>query len=502
MKTLFKLSVLSASLIAASSVYAAGPTNAQLQSEIRTIMKHDQQLQHEVRMLKTQLRGHVPHSYANKNIVRRASPSRALETANRSTQMLTDRFAHSVTVTTSPLMGRKSQSSDILEQMSKDDQQLTLLQQRAALMRALHKEGDEHIYRPIIELSGGLEGQLYGVDGYGKNANPRGINLATAEFDVAGIVGPWAGGFMALDYDNSPVSSGNRSPKGTVYLDRGFVTLGNLNRFPLYISTGEMYVPYGRYGSLMLTTPITQSLARTKSDTAMLGYAQYGVYAELFAYNGAMTSGGTSVFKQGGLDAGYARHFGPHGSDSFRVGASVESNLADSQGLQSTGVDSNTGHFQGFGTGTNNDLRHRVPGLALYANATYHNFTGIFSYEGAARDFAVSDLAFGNTGGNLAGARPQAMHFELNYTIHAWNKPFTFGADYDRSWQALAANLPKQSFTADLQTSWFRNTLETIEYRHDDDYSVTKSANGAGGTAFAGSGKTRNSYIAQLGVYY
>ena len=501
-KILFKLSVLSTSLIAASSIYAAGPSNAQLQTEIRAIMKHDQQLQHEVHMLKTQLNSRESHHNYGKNIVRRASPSRTLETANRSTHVLTDRFDHSVTVTTSPLMGRKSQASDILQQMSKDDQQLTLLQQRAALIRALHKEGDEHLYRPIIELSGGLEGQLYGVNGFGEGSNPDGINLATAELDVAGIVGPWAGGFMALDYDNSPVSSGNRSPKATVYLDRGFVTFGNLNRFPLYVSVGEMYVPYGRYGSLMLTTPITQSLARTKSDTAMLGYAQYGVYAELFAYNGAMTSGGTRVFKQGGLDAGYTRNFGPNGADNFRVGASVESNIADSQGLQNTGVDSNSGHFQGFSSGNNNSLQHRVPALALYANATYHNFTGIFSYEGAARDFAVNDLAYGNTGSNLSGARPQAMHFELNYTIHVLNKPFTFGADYDRSWQALAANLPKQSFTADLQTSWFRNTLETIEYRHDDDYSTTKSANGAGGTAFSGTGKTRNSYIAQLGVYF
>lgn len=501
MKTLFKLSVLSVSLIAASSVFAAGPTNAQLQSEIREIMKHDQQLQHEVHMLKTQLRGRVSH-HANSNVIHRASPSRVLETTKRSSHVLTDRFDHSVTVTTSPLMGPSSSPSDILEQMSKDNQQLTLLQQRGALMRALHKEGDEHLDRPIVEISGGLEGQLYGTNGFGEGNTPDGINLSTAELDVAGIVSPWAGGFMALDYDNSPVSSGNRSPKNTVYLDRGFVTFGNLNRFPVYASIGEMYVPYGRYGSLMLTTPITQSLARTKSDTAMLGYAQYGIFAELFAYNGAMTSGGNRVFKQGGLDAGYARNFGPNGVDSYRVGASVESNIADSQGLQDTGVSSDSGHFQGFGSGSNNNIQHRVPALALYGNVTYHNLTGILSYEGAARDFAVSDLAYGNTGGNLSGARPQALHLELNYTIHAWNKPFTFGADYDRSWQALAANLPKQSFTADLQTSWFRNTLETIEYRHDDDYSSTKSANGAGGTAFSGTGKTRNSYIGQLGVYF
>ena len=147
MKTLFKLSALSLSLLAVSSSYAADPTNAQLQSEIRAIMKHDQQLQHEVHMLKTQLQKRSVSKTHMVNVVRRASPPRTLETANRSRHVLTDRFDHSVTVTTSPLIGPKSTPSDILEQMSKDNQQLTLLQQQASLMKYLHSEGDEHLYR-------------------------------------------------------------------------------------------------------------------------------------------------------------------------------------------------------------------------------------------------------------------------------------------------------------------------------------------------------------------
>jgi hypothetical protein len=517
-KTLFKLSVISASLLAVTSSFAASPSNAQLQKEIRAIMQHNQKLQHEVSMLKTRLethqsttateykgRGgsHVGFVRTGKNLVHRSSPSSVLQTANRPSTVLTDRFEHSVTVTTSPLQGAATGGpGNILEQMSKGNQQLTLLQQRAALMRQLHKEGDNDLYRPIMELSGGLEGQLYAVDGFGKNSEPRGINLATAEFDVNGIVGPWANAFMALDYDNSPVSSGNRSPKGTVYLDRGFVTLGNLNRFPVYVSTGEMYVPYGRYGSLMLTTPLVESLARTKSDTALVGFYDKGIYGELFAYNGSQTSGGNHIFKQGGFDVGVKRNFGPNASDSYRVGASVESNLADSQGLQSTGVNTNTGHFQGFASGTNNNIQHRVPAFALYGNATYKRWTFIAQFVRGFKSFAVSDLAYGNTGSTLSGANPGALHTELNYTIHFWNKPFTFGADYDESWEALAANLPKRSFAADISTTWFRNTVETIEYRHDDDYGSGKAANGAGGTQFSGTGKTRNSYIAQLGVYF
>jgi len=501
-KTVFKLSVLSAFLFAASSGLAAGPSNAQLQKEIRAIMRLDQHLHSEVLMLKARLQDHKLTATGH-NVVRRHSPSSVLQTTRRGATVLTDRFEHPITVTTSPLLGPATGGAgNVLEQGSKDNQQLTMIQQRAALMKFLRKEGDNDLYRPILELSGGLEGQLYGVDGYGKGAEPRGINLSTAEFDVNGVVGPWASGFMALDYDNSPVSSGNRQPKGTVFLDRGFVTLGNLNRFPLYVATGEMYVPYGRYGSLMLTTPITQSLARTKSDAAMVGFYRKGVYAELFGYNGEQISGTHHIFKQGGVDAGYKRKFGPNATDSFRVGASIESNMADSQGLQDTGANDNTGQFQGFEFNNANNIRHRVPAYALYGNLNYKNWAFITQFVSAFSSFNVNDLSFGDAGGALSGARPEAAHFEINYTVHFLNKPFTFGADYGQSWESLAANLPKRSYTADIQTSWFRNTLETIEYRHDDDYSNNKSASGAAATRLNGTGKTRNSYIAQLGAYF
>ncbi len=518
-KTVFKLSVLSGSLLVAGSGVALTPTNAQLQDEIRAIVKHDQQLQHEVKMLKTQLQKNPSVTHKKSNAVHSSASSSTVATTGSSSaptvsssspsspdhaeRPLLDRFDHPITVTTSPLMGPTADLSDILEQMSKDNQQLTLLRQRAEVMKELKIEGDDNLNRPIMELSGGVEGQLYGVDGFNKGDEPRGISLSTAEFDIAAIVGPWAGALLSYDYDNSPASTGNRSPKGTAYVDRGFVTLGNLNRFPLYVSIGEMYVPYGRYGSLMLTTPITQSLARTKSDTAMVGFYRNGLYATAFGYNGAQTSGSTDVIKQGGADVGYQYSFGPNASNSVTVGTSFETNLADSQGLQDTGAESeNTDHFPGFAYNNSNNIQHRVPAYAAYGTVIYGNWTALASFVTAVEAFASSDLAYGNTGGELAGATPKALHTELDYTIHVWNKPFTFGADYDRSWQALAANVPQQSFTADIQVSWFRNTVEQIEYRHDDDYGSNKSADGAGSTAFSGTGATRNSYLGQIGVYF
>ncbi|PHQ80836.1 MAG: hypothetical protein COB66_03865, partial [Coxiella sp. (in: Bacteria)] len=359
MKPLLKLSILSVSLLVATGAYAASPSNAQLQREIRAMMRHDQQMQHEVRMLKTQLQ-------AQSSVRRPARVSTALKTTNRSRHVYSERFGHPFTVTTSPLLGEEAagDASDVLEQVSKSNIQLTLLEQRSDLIKQLKSEGSD-LWRPIVELSGGIEGQIYGMDGYGSSASPRGINLSSAELDVAGMVGPWAGGFMALDYNDSPASSGVRETSGTIYLRDGFATIGNLNRFPLYFTIGKLRVPFGRWSSIMLTSPVTQTMGDTRSTAAILGFESHGFYGSVFGFSGNQTSGGTDVFKQGGLDAGYKAHFGAKNEDQVDFGVSVDSNLADANGLQGTGAA--TGSFQGFaGTGSSNNIVHRVPALDIH----------------------------------------------------------------------------------------------------------------------------------------
>ena len=83
-------------------------------------------------------------------------------------------------------------------------------------------------------------------------------------------------------------------------------------------------------------------------------------------------------------------------------------------------------------------------------------------------------------------------------------KPATFALGYDQSWQAAALNLPKQSYRASLGVSWFKNTVSSIEYRHDINYSSAEisSSEGAGKPIPTSTGDTRNSVILQMGVYF
>lgn len=535
MKSFFNLSLVSVSLLVVSSGAIAAPSNAELQSEIQAIMAHDQKLQHEVHMLKAQL--HIKQSHtvvyhhavasttaisnpnvssAHSQVVAQASTQTTVTTASVA-HPWTTRFGHALTVTTSPLTGNDmaGDASDILEQMSKQNQQLTLLQQQATFMNYLTAEGSDFT-RPIIELSGGLEGQLYAVNGYNISSNPNGINLTTAQLDVNAMVSPWASGFMALNYSNAPISQGNRSPQATVYIDRGFMTLGNLNKFPVYFSMGEMYAPFGRYSGLMLTSPITESLGQIRSPTAVVGYSSNGIYASVYGYSGDQTSGGKDIIKQGGTDLGYKYLFGTNGGYSFDNGIGVVSNIADSQGLQDTG-NPDVNEFQGFGAngGTANYLVHRVPAIDAHSTLAVGDWTGIAEFISTLGEFNPADLSYGssvNGNTNITGAAPEALHVEVDYSWHEFAKPINFGVDYDHSWQALGAYLPQASYTGDISTSLFPNTLFTIEYRRDEDYSTSTVAGGGDSSpgapvpaptnTFPGTGQGRNTYLAQLGVYF
>lgn len=531
MKSLFKLSLVSISLLALSNVAVADvPSNTELQSEIQAIMTHDHQLQQEVHTLKMQLQAkknkarHQPHSAKHQKAAIHSSDAvastAAIPAANTTAVALppaslptsiahpawSTRFGHALTITTSPLTGdtMAGDASDILEQMSSKNQQLTLLQQQAVFLNYLAAEGSP-LTRPVIELSGGLEGQLYEVNGFNISSNPNGVNLSTAQLDVNAIISTWASGFMALQYNNQPISQGNRMPNGSVYVDRGFMTLGNLNQFPVYFSGGLMYLPFGRYSSLMLTDPLTQSLGQTRTPTVLVGYSQYNVYASVYGYSGDQTSGGDPVIKQGGTDVGYKYLFGTNQGYSWDNGVGVISNIADSQGLQSTG-NPNDSEFQGFSMNDNNDIAYRVPAIDAHSMLSIGNWTISAEYVGALEAFDAEDLSYESSPAQeTTGAQPQALHTEIDYSWHVLSKPINFGIDYDHSWQALGAYLPEQSFTGDISTSLIRNTLLTFEYRRDDDYSTSDVA--AGGYpvstySMSGTGEGRNTYLAQLGVYF
>lgn len=412
-----------------------------------------------------------------------------------------------VTVSTSPYIAQQSafDGSDLLSQQSSMNEDLFLLQYKQQLEHSLGLVNASLLQRPILEISGAIEGDaIQTFNSFNSNSGNGDINLNTAELDFNAMASKWATAFMSVAFDSSPPETGDRVTNSRLYLSRGFVTIGNLDAAPVYFSVGQMYLPFGRYSSSMITSPLTLSLARVNDRAAVLGYYKNGLYASIYAYPGIDANSTDTVFHAGGANLGYK--FKVTTDLNVNIGGGVISDTTDAQGIGNTGA--TAPRFPGFTEIANPYLpsnaypfQHTVPGADVHTEVSYGPWSLAAELVGALRDFSDQDLTY-----NGEGADPKAMHLELNRNFLIYNQTYTAGAAYGRSWEALGLNLPQQSFTGYLRTSFWKNTVEQIEYRHDDDYSTddksTAAVNWNGGFCNTGTGKGRDMLLLQLGVYF
>ncbi len=463
-----------------------------LSAKVNQLSAETKELQHEVWLLKKNKNRHT-----------------AKKTKTESTAAKTDMpWDHFVTVTTTPFLGHATDydGEDLLYNLSSNNEDLRLLKQKQHIENEMKADGHS-LDRPILQLSGAVEGEGFSQSGFATGSTVNsGVNLSTAELQMNAIASSWASAFMSFDFNGAPISSGNRAPNSSIYLGRGFATIGNLNRFPVYFTGGLMYVPFGRYANNMISTPLTQSMGRIRTPAALLGFSlDNGLHGSIYGFSGTQTSGGQPIFKQWGLDGGYKYKF--RQSDSLTVGAGLVSNIADSEGMQNTGLGTSASQFGGFavtntGTGStnNNALTRSVYGVDGHGTLSVGPVSLIGEYLGASQAFATTDMTFNND-----GAKPQAMHAEADYLLPWFAKKYdtTLGVAYGHTWEALALNLPQNSYSTFLSTSIWRETTEEIEFRHDTDYSKTTTALGRGATAnIVGTGRTRNSVLVQVGVFF
>lgn len=550
-----------AALVICCSSYAAiaKETSSDLKKEIHRISAQQQELQREIRALKNQLRQVKKDNNKHHSVVLPAKPASLDATHKPGRRPFTDthhiatattpagqkfigktpynsfsakRFKHGITVTTSPLLGLRSayNAADLLYQYPSMNEDLILLQQKQTFEYFLHQVGDTLANRAIVVMSGGLEGQIITSRNFNGQKNGD-VNLSTAELDIFAMMSRWANGFISLAYDDSAPSTGSRVENSRIYLSRGFLTIGNLNVIPVYFTIGQMYVPFGKYSSVMLTTPLTKSMARILDRSALLGYYKKGFYAQIYGFDGSRITGAQNTFREGGANVGYQtvdlKNF------NIDFGAGWVTNMADSQGIQGNGLQQNISNvlvggmvvitptqFAGFGnTEGANALQHRVAGVDVHMELSYKAFTFMGEYITSLRRFAPQDLTFNplflGPPFPRPGAKIGAMHLEADYTIHVRNKPIVFAMTYGRTWQALALNLPKYSWACVISTSIWKNTMLGIEYRRDQDYALNTTASGSVvGTTITvpptasalpvpnGTGGHRNMVTVQLGAYF
>ncbi len=416
--------------------------------------------------------------------------------------------AMGATVTTSPFLGLRSafDASDLIVNLPTMNEDLRFLKENVKLRRKLACQGLRLPDRPIIELGGKIEGIIFAQDDWNNGPRRSDINLSSARLDVLVQVSHAVLGFLALNMDNSTfdllnnssldiqlAGSSNRVFNSRVFVSRAFVTIGDLDCFPVYFTIGQMFVPFGRYASNMVTSTSTVELARTNERAVLLGYYKDGVYASVYAFKGDSDVNDSGV-NAGGVNFGFEKTWS---DGSINFGAGYIGNIADATGMQVTG---NGAGFFGFGLNDfTEDLIHNVPAYDIHGEFAFGKLSLFAEYIQTTRSFDPRDLNF-----NGRGAKPSASNVELAYNFKIVDKPASLAVGHGTTSEALALNLPKESFLACFNISLWKNTIESLEFRHDENYDSSDFAGGRGAipTFVNSAGGHRNTYTMQVGVYF
>lgn len=403
-------------------------------------------------------------------------------------------------VITAPYLGSRPafDGSDYIVNISSINRDVRLMQQRRQLYDAFRSMGYPPPDTPIIALSGRAEPIGTLGDSYLKNMRAD-WDLGSAELDAAASLNEMVQAYISLAYDSSPSRFNNlRISNSSVGLGMGFINIGDLDQSPYYFTAGQLYVPFGRFSSSMVSAPLPMILGRTKARPFILGYksqTDVGPFAALYAFKGDTRLGHSSVE---GINLGY--NFKTPNTIS-ELGISFISSIDNSGGMQLNG--SAFPNFGGFAALVNgSESVKQIPGVDVHGNLRFDRYILTAEWVGATQPFRRQDLSFDGR-----GAQPQAAQLEAAATFRAFDKPASFGVGYQWSKEALALRIPKHRISGVFSISIWKDTVESLEYRHDIDYNQYQYANGAAPFGFVnantlGTGRSSDTLLAQIGVYF
>lgn len=516
-------------IVSSLPLYAEKPTDEkQLRHEVQQLHQQTQLLQQQLDTLQRQVEKHsTTHKKHAKNIkpkhkhaTTKKSSSKGLHdtpvyvhTMNGHPESVEDyptallsenhviTYIAGTPVVTAPYLGSRPafDGSDYVVNISSINRDLRLMQQRRQLYRAYRAIGYSVPNTPIVALSGKAE-PIGTIGEFSAQNITHSWGLGSAELDAAASINEKVQAYISLAYAPLPDLSGPAISNSTIGLGMAFINIGDLEKTPYYFTAGQIFVPFGRYSSLMVSAPLTMIMSRTKARPFILGYkSQYdsGPFAAVYAFDGDTTQGDSGV---GGLNLGYII---TEAHSVTEIGASVISSIENAGGMQVNGSTPPNANFGGFSSITNgNEAIKQIPAFDMHGNFRFDRYILTAEWVTATRAFRPQDLSY-----NGVGAQPQAGQLEAAVTFRTFDVPASFAVGYQWSRESLALKLPEQRIAGVLSFSFWKDTIESIEYRHDIDYRQNQFANGAAPVGMVnsntlGTGKSSDMVLAQIGVYF
>lgn len=342
-----------------------------------------------------------------------------------------------------------------------DAQHQSVIEQEVARQLAEKEEEGGFSLGKYIKFSGLFEGDfIAGKDALDENgAHTTEFDLATLELYIDMMVTDWATGRIVIEHDGD---------NDHLRVDEAHVTLGNLDKFPLFLTVGRLYVPFGDFSTHMLQDPFTQVLGEISDEGAILGFSQYGLTASVFAYNGMDAEDlDNDTVNAYGAALGYSFE---DDDKAFNVGVAWVSNLADSNEAS----DLIQERLENDGLG----LSDEASAMAAYLNGTWGPFGMIAEYIKAIDRFEEREFPYGNE-----GAKPAALNLEIAYTTAIRDLETVFAVGYQRSWECVTF-LPENRYIGTVSFGIFEGTTLSFEYYYDKDYDTGDNGTDNNGHGF------------------
>ncbi len=316
-----------------------------------------------------------------------------------------------------------------------------------------------------VELSAVVEMETGYAKDYDKTKSSD-IALATIEIGLDGQVSEWSSAHILLKYEEG-------EDDDHVFVDEGTISLGNMDKFPVMLMAGKMYMPFGAYNSNMISDPLTLEIGETNDSAVQLLTEINGFYATAYIFNGKTNEAGDDdIINTYGANIGYTMS-----NDNFSMDAGIDwlSNMADSNGMAD------------YISTTTSTIAESVGGFSAHVTIEVAGFTLISEYLTALNDFTLGEVDF-----NGQGAEPSAYNVEAAYSLYIAGKVTSLALGYQVTEESLDLGLPESRIIVAASMEIFKYTTLALEYFHDEDY----------GTSDGGTGEKANTLTMQLALEF
>ena len=310
--------------------------------------------------------------------------------------------------------------------------------------------------------------------GFANSSAERGyIGLAEAslEFDPVS----WVSSIATWTY----AQSAERGPKGAkVESDQLSATVGDLQKFPFYLTVGKTYYPFGVFIPFSFFGTVNQNMSGFHSPGMILGYSKDHLFGAVFSYA-----------RSGNVNRESKQDFADFSNVGGEIGVTSLAAPGKKTGYLATlSFVNHYAEMLSFSSLKPINL-HRRGAIAVHFTYHYHNVGFVSDYLQTVSPYNASAFSFDGH-----GAEPKAWTNQVYYHFNLGRFPSTASLGYGVTQDALSLSEPRDLYMLTYAIQFNRFISLETQYSIGEDYSTHHSstlATQTGNATRVGTGRTQ-----------